>query len=74
MTIASEVDKILAIEDPRERAAHMTAFIEETNRALSRVRDARKETIRELRGTGLSQPKIAEAVGVSLSTVKTVLG
>lgn len=73
MTATTELKAIREIVDPQERAARLSAFITDTDQALGEARKARDELIVELRATGLSQPKIGEIVGVSLSTVKAVL-
>lgn len=68
-----DLDDILHIEDPRYRASAATAAIGNAEREIVHARRIRDKAIRELALSGMSKPKIAQAVGLSLSTVKGVL-
>lgn len=74
MTTATPSDAASAEDDLRGQAAKLAALIEEYEAALTDARRTRDDLIREFRAnTDLSIPAIADAVGVSESTVKGAL-
>lgn len=69
-----ELDALRTVEALRSQAAGLSAQIANAEKVLADARAARDTLIKEFRAkTKLSIPKIAEAAGVSESTVKAVL-
>lgn len=69
-----ELDALRTVEALRRQAAGLSAQIANAEKVLADARAARDTLIKEFRAkTKLSIPKIAEAAGVSESTVKAVL-
>lgn len=66
-------ERLRSINDPAERGAEASRYIDFAKSRIDEAREIRDEAIRTLNAGGMSQPKIAEAVGVSVGTVRLVL-
>jgi hypothetical protein len=64
---------VTAIEDPRERARLANKLIEEYQAAVTELSDVRRETLRELLASGMSQIAIADMLDMSKSRVSQLL-
>jgi hypothetical protein len=64
---------VAAITDPSERAQAANKLIDEYQAAITGLSDVRRETLRELITSGMSQMKIAEMLGMSKSRVSQLL-
>lgn len=73
MTTTGPLDDIRKIGDPLERLGKLAVVLAEAERRATELRKLRDETIRQARAASHSIPKIAEAAGVSDTTVKSVL-
>src|SRR5437016_3396271 len=56
---------LLAIPDPRRRAQELSRLVAEQQALLTDLAQLRRETIAELRASGLTQAQVAEVLGVS---------
>ena len=64
---------VIAITDPSERARAVNKLIEEYQAAISELSDVRRETLRELLASGMSQIAIAEMLDMSKSRISQLL-
>jgi len=64
---------VVAIKDPRERARAVNKLIDEYQAAVAELSDVRRETLRELLASGMSQIAIAEMLDMSKSRVSQLL-
>ena len=64
---------VTAIKDPRERALAVNKLIDEHQAAVNELSDLRRDTLRELLASGMSQIAIAELLGMSRSRISQVL-
>jgi hypothetical protein len=62
-----------AIEDPGQRARAVSKLIDDYQAAIAELSDVRRETLRELLASGLSQMAIADMLGMSKSRVSQLL-
>jgi hypothetical protein len=68
-----DTEGVTAIKDPRERARVVNKMIEEYQAAVAELSDVRRDTLRELLATGMSQIAIAEMLDMSKSRVSQLL-
>ncbi len=68
-----DTQNVTAIQDPRERARVANKLIEEYQAAVAELSDVRRETLRELLASGMSQIAIAEMLDMSKSRVSQLL-
>jgi hypothetical protein len=68
-----DTESVTAIKDPRERARAVNKLIEEYQAAVAELSDVRRDTLRELLATGMSQIAIAEMLDMSKSRVSQLL-
>lgn len=68
-----DTESVTAIKDPRERARAVNKLIEEYQAAVADLSDVRRDTLRELLATGMSQIAIAEMLDMSKSRVSQLL-
>jgi hypothetical protein len=68
-----DTQDVTAIEDPRERARVANKLIEDYQAAVTELSDVRRETLRELLASGMSQIAIAEMLDMSKSRVSQLL-
>lgn len=68
-----DTESVTAIKDPRERARAVNRMIEEYQAAVAELSDVRRDTLRELLATGMSQIAIAEMLDMSKSRVSQLL-
>jgi hypothetical protein len=68
-----DTEGVTAIKDPRERARAVNKMIEEYQAAVAELSDVRRDTLRELLATGMSQIAIAEMLDMSKSRVSQLL-
>jgi hypothetical protein len=68
-----DVEGITAIKDPRERARAVNKLIDEYQTAVAELSDMRRETLRELLASGMSQIAIADMLDMSKSRVSQLL-
>jgi len=68
-----DTQSVMAIRDPRERARAVNKLIDEYQAAVADLSDVRRETLRELLATGMSQIAIAEMLDMSKSRVSQLL-
>lgn len=68
-----DTESVTAIKDPRERARAVNKMIEEYQAAVAELSDVRRDTLRELLATGMSQIAIAEMLDMSKSRVSQLL-
>jgi hypothetical protein len=68
-----DTESVTAIEDPRERALAVNKLIEEYQAAVAELSDVRRDTLRELLASGMSQIAIAEMLDMSKSRVSQLL-
>lgn len=67
--IKADIDAVMTIDDPQERARVVTELLEvlrESNAALAK---SRREAIKDMRAAGLSYGKIGKLLGVDRSRV-----
>ena len=64
---------IAAISDPRERAKAAHKRIDEFQAAVTELSDMRRDALRELLASGMSQTAIAELLGMSKSRISQLL-
>src|SRR6266702_3167140 len=74
-TAGGQVDtgNVTAIKDPQERARAANKLIDEYQAAIAELSDVRRETLRELLASGMSQMAIAEMLGMSKSRISQLL-
>lgn len=68
-----DTEGIAAIKDPRERARAVNKLIDEYQAAVAELSDVRRETLRELLASGMSQIAIAEMLDMSKSRISQLL-
>ena len=68
-----DTESAAAIKDPRERARAVNKLIEEYQAAVAELSDVRRDTLRELLASGMSQIAIAEMLDMSKSRVSQLL-
>ena len=68
-----DTENIAAIKDPRERARVANKLIDEYQTAVAELSDVRRETLRELLASGMSQMAIAEMLDMSKSRISQLL-
>jgi hypothetical protein len=68
-----DTENAAAIKDPRERARAVNKLIEDYQAAVAELSDVRRDTLRELLATGMSQIAIAEMLDMSKSRVSQLL-
>ena len=68
-----DTGNIAAIKDPRERARAANKLIDEYQTAVAELSDVRRETLRELLASGMSQMAIAEMLDMSKSRISQLL-
>jgi hypothetical protein len=68
-----DTESVAAIKDPRERARAVNKLIDEYQTAVAELSDVRRETLRELLASGMSQIAIAEMLDMSKSRVSQLL-
>lgn len=68
-----DTGNVTAIKDPGERARAANKLIDEYQAAISELSDVRRETLRELLASGMSQMAIADMLGMSKSRVSQLL-
>jgi hypothetical protein len=68
-----DAEGVTAIKDPRERARAVNKLIDEYQAAVAELSDVRRETLRELLTSGMSQIAIAEMLDMSKSRVSQLL-
>ena len=68
-----DTGSVAAIKDPRERARAANKLIDEYQTAVAELSDVRRETLRELLASGMSQIAIAEMLDMSKSRVSQLL-
>lgn len=62
-----------AIKDPGERARAVNKLIDEYQAAIAELSDVRRETLRELLASGMSQMAVADMLGMSKSRISQIL-
>jgi hypothetical protein len=69
------VDKasVVAIPDPRERALAANQLIDELQAAVNELSEVRRDALRELLASGMSQKMISEMLGMSKSRISQLL-
>jgi Helix-turn-helix len=69
------VDKasVVAIPDPRERALAANQLIDELQATVNELSELRREALRELLASGMSQKMISEMLGMSKSRISQLL-
>jgi hypothetical protein len=68
-----DAEGVTAIKDPRERARAVSKLIDEYQAAVTELSDVRRETLRELLASGMTQNAIAELLDMSKSRVSQLL-
>jgi len=68
-----DTESVTASKDPRERARAVNKLIEEYQAAVAELSDVRRDTLRELLATGMSQIAIADMLDMSKSRVSQLL-
>ena len=68
-----DTQNVTAIQDPHERARVANKLIEEYQAAVAELSDVRRETLRELLASGMTQMAIADMLDMSKSRVSQLL-
>ena len=64
---------VTAIEEPRERALAANQLIDELQGAINELSEVRRDALRELLASGMSQKTISELLGMSKSRISQLL-
>jgi transcriptional regulator with XRE-family HTH domain len=64
---------VTAIEEPRERALAANQLIDELQGAVNELSEVRRDALRELLASGMSQKTISELLGMSKSRISQLL-
>jgi Helix-turn-helix len=64
---------VLSMPDPRERALAANKLIDELQAAVNELAEARRDALRELLASGMSQKALSELLGMSKSRISQLL-
>jgi hypothetical protein len=69
----SDIERVSAIEDPKERARAVNALIDEYQVTMGELSRLRRETLEDLLAAGMTQTHIADLLGMSRSRISQLL-